>query len=739
MSFLRTLFGPTSTLTAVVLAMLVSGVNPPTVLAQVTSWQRADGGFGEGNVTHLAINPSGHLFAGTNTGIYRSTDDGTSWKHTVDGIVFALAAHPNGDLYASIASDTAGLLRSTDNGNTWLSADLGVSNPLVLALAIRVSGTIFAATNHTLYRSTNNGAAWTSSTVTSGDSIVTALGLASGLLFAGLSDPSIPFGFGTVRRSTDDGATWSQFSPVWSLDPVNAVVRNSAGYTFAATQSGIRRSTDFGASWTLTSGLGAGVNAIAINGAGFLFAAVGDRFTQTILSGGIFRSTNRGDSWVKVNDGLTIPNGYSVAVSPSGHIYAGTPFTGVFQSVDTAATWTLINRSLYSSVHAVVQLQNGVLLAGTDDGVFRTTNSGGAWFQNTTGLPGSAVNVLHQSANGSVYAGFNNPGAGVARSTDGGLSWTSSATGLGSRRAFAIASGSGGLVVAGTDQGLFRSTDDGGGWSVSGAGGPSTTVRALVRDAVSGRIFAGSQSGVFLSTDNGDTWTSRSSGLGGAAVLSLTRQDAGHLYAGTDAGVFQSTDEGGNWITASGGIPAVAAVSALAFGSDGFLYAATQDSGVYRSSNGGGSWDAASSGISNLSTSSLALGSSGYLYAGAVRVFGTGITLFRASQPTTSVAYTQAGVATEFGLDQNYPNPFNPVTLIRYTIAGSGEDGGGSRETRLVVYDILGRVVSVLVNEKKMPGRYEVEFNANGLASGVYMYRLTAGSSVQSRRMLLLK
>ena len=63
----------------------------------------------------------------------------------------------------------------------------------------------------------------------------------------------------------------------------------------------------------------------------------------------------------------------------------------------------------------------------------------------------------------------------------------------------------------------------------------------------------------------------------------------------------------------------------------------------------------------------------------------------------------------------------------------------GVSDVKITVYDILGREVAVLVNERKAPGTYEVQFDAAGLASGTYIYRLTAGSVVQSRTMLLLK
>jgi hypothetical protein len=81
---------------------------------------------------------------------------------------------------------------------------------------------------------------------------------------------------------------------------------------------------------------------------------------------------------------------------------------------------------------------------------------------------------------------------------------------------------------------------------------------------------------------------------------------------------------------------------------------------------------------------------------------------------------------------QNFPNPFNPNTIIHYRLSMDNY-------VSLNVYDLLGREVAMLVNEEKPPGSYEVAFNGTGLASGVYLYRLTAGSFVQSRKMILLR
>ena len=86
----------------------------------------------------------------------------------------------------------------------------------------------------------------------------------------------------------------------------------------------------------------------------------------------------------------------------------------------------------------------------------------------------------------------------------------------------------------------------------------------------------------------------------------------------------------------------------------------------------------------------------------------------------------------DFSLEQNYPNPFNPSTLINYQIPNSGF-------VSLKVYDIIGNEVATLVNKQQTAGNYSVQFNASGLPSGVYLYRLQAGSRVETRKMTLLK
>jgi hypothetical protein len=98
----------------------------------------------------------------------------------------------------------------------------------------------------------------------------------------------------------------------------------------------------------------------------------------------------------------------------------------------------------------------------------------------------------------------------------------------------------------------------------------------------------------------------------------------------------------------------------------------------------------------------------------------------------------------EFVLEQNYPNPFNPTTTINFSLPSRNLTDAGGRvgvgyATTLKVYDLLGREVATLVNERKQPGAYRVTFDAKGLASGVYLCRLQAGESISTNKMILVR
>jgi len=98
----------------------------------------------------------------------------------------------------------------------------------------------------------------------------------------------------------------------------------------------------------------------------------------------------------------------------------------------------------------------------------------------------------------------------------------------------------------------------------------------------------------------------------------------------------------------------------------------------------------------------------------------------------TTAVESSSEVPATFALEQNYPNPFNGISNFGFSISDFGW-------VKLTVYDLLGREVAVLVNERKPAGHYEVRFDASGLSSGVYLYRLEAGGFVATRKLHLVK
>jgi len=393
------------------------------------------------------------------------------------------------------------------------------------------------------------------------------------------------------------------------------------------------------------------------------------------------------------------------------------------------AQWVQTNGPFGGSVQCLA-VSGTNLFAGTlGGGVYSSTNSGVSWTVASSGLTNMYESALAVSGT-NLFAGT--LGSGVFLSTNNGTSWTAASNGLTDSVVNGLAV-FGTKIFAGTWGGAFLSTDDGKSWTAVDSGLTNLCVNCFA--VIGTYLFAGTGTnlfegggGVFLSTDGAAHWTAANTDLTDVNGIPFTVYSLAvfgtNLLAGTlGGGVRVSTNNGTGWTAANTGLT-LSFVKAFAVSGTN-LFAGTI--GVFLSTNDGKSWTAVNSGLTNTSVQALAVGDT-FLYAGTE----SGVWRRPLAEMITSVDLSRSELPDEFRLMQNYPNPFNPSTTIKYELPKFSL-------ARLSVYDILGREVSLLVNERRGAGVYEVTFNGSNLSSGVYFCRLQAGDFVATKRLLLLK
>ena len=148
---------------------------------------------------------------------------------------------------------------------------------------------------------------------------------------------------------------------------------------------------------------------------------------------------------------------------------------------------------------------------------------------------------------------------------------------------------------------------------------------------------------------------------------------------------------------------------------------------MFLSNDNGTTWTAANTGLTNTVINALVV-SGIYLFAGT----GDGVWSRPLSEMITSVERHSTDLPVRFTLDQNYPNPFNPGTTIGFTLPRASH-------VTLSVFNMVGEEITTLVFGEFGPGNYTTRWDAEGIASGVYFYRIQAGDVVETKKLLLLR
>jgi len=791
------------------------------------------------------VNPNIIYIGPANGGVWRSTDGGVNWQPLTDdqpsmamGSIVIDPVNPN-IIYAGTGEATysaasyygTGVLKSTDGGDSWIHITDGLPlRPYISRIVIRPgnSNHLLAAlgnSNGGLYRSTDAGMSW----------FLVMNGRCDDVLFSITGDTAfaVGSGIGGIMRSTDGGATFSTFATGYVTGTRNHFdyCKSDPSVMYAAVYSGSTvaayKSTNYGLNWSfLTSSFSGGGQAwydlhcrvspwnpnhvfIGIidvfrstnGGASFtnitngyaggnvhvdqhyLFFHPTDPNTHIITNdGGIWRTTDNGNTYVNMNQNLTLTQFYRITASPfdPGRILGGTQDNGTQQTFSTL-NWAAafggdggeVCFNPFDANYIIGETQNG--------GLVRTTNGGLSWNSATSGISGTAAwvaPILHHPTNsGEFYTARQR----VFKSTNNGATWSpTSATNVssGAIRELAISKTNPSILFATSGSQVYKTTDGGVNWTNVSAGLPNRTITSVYVHPLNSDVVFLTFSGfgtdkVYKSTNGGSSWFSIHSNLPDSPVNDIfiytySAQYPNTYFVATDVGVFLTQDDGASWIEIDDGLPNTVIMHLDYSPSNQMLRAGTHGRGVYEafiefivpvelsSFNANVNdkvielnWTTASESNNKGFEIERKLKNNEWETIGFVEGKGSttlansysfrdsyedisysGRVLYRLKQIDYDGSFEYSEIIhadvdftpSSYTLSQNYPNPFNPVTTIKYSLPLESE-------VTITITNSVGEEVIKLVNEVQPEGFYNISWNAEEHSSGVYFYTMKAVST----------
>jgi photosystem II stability/assembly factor-like uncharacterized protein len=667
-----------------------------------------------GPVLALAIDRSNPatVYAGTPTGVFKSTDGGGSWSSSLTDTDVQIVAIAPTTPTTLLAAGSRGIHKSTDGGASWNAVNNGLENqhgPIhILALAIDPtnSNIVYAAgpditdpsvTYKAIYKSTDGGGSWS---ITKNSILPYAV---HHTLTIDPVSPNVIYaagsvGGGAVWKSTDNGRGWilvnvglDNRSTVYTL-----AIPTNTNVIYVGTESlGVYKSSDGGASWS-TFNDGLPYYNIEDNGQRDFWRVssilIDPGNPSVIYAGtynGVYKSSN-GGSWIALNGGLTNLGVNALAIDAGNRsiIYAGTD-GGIFKSNSAGASWSAANQGVRGiNVSSVATNPgNANVYAGGDSATFSSSDNGGSWAPND--FYPLAIDPRNPNT---IYATRVTGRDGLSRSSDGGATWSSANTGLENSYVYVLAidPGNSQIIYAGTDGSLFKTTNGGGSWSAIGdlsfltslAIDPknSQTLYAVAPDCYS--------SPVYKSTDGGVTWKTFDAGTffyAYSSVLAIDPINTDTIYVSAYAfqaeadRLFKSTDGGGSWNAIETG--PVNSPSSLAIDPvhPNNLYAGTTSDGVFKSVDGGATWNPFNDGLTNLNINALGIDGSGtFLHAGTqAGVFDYQLRLICAfSTSLASQSFPSGGAMGSVSVTATSGCTWQASSIVSWITINSGSGSG---------------------------------------------------------------
>ncbi len=376
--------------------------------------------------------------------------------------------------------------------------------------------------------------------------------------------------------------------------------------------------------------------------------------------------------------------------------------------------------------------------------ILKTTDSGDNWFINyaQTGYIFKRIQFLNQNTG---FVG----GTGLIKTTNGGLNWNTINPSV-FIEDLSFKSKDTGWYVYGESftGGVFFTSDGGANWVQQYSAGSQNPEKIYMYNARIGFISDNSGSSSIRKTTNGGlNWNLN---VSGQWYFDITFADSLTGWYSAASNIYKTTNGGNNWVLQNVptgpdllnlGINKLALINkdtVWAAGNAVFYPNSQVRAILLRTTNGGVNWQyqVPDTAINNFVYYFIQFADKNHGWAYTTL---RGIHTATGGDPVwlTGINQISSQIPKEYKLFQNYPNPFNPETSIKYNVKSE------TSNVKLLIYDILGKQIEVLVDQKQNAGTYEVDFNGNGYASGVYFYKLIINSGkevfTETKKMLMIK
>ena len=351
-----------------------------------TTWELIHNGLVPYSAHEICFdNSTNEIFAATNGGIYKSTNDGNNWLFYNEGVnlpmqVRSIAISKNGDIFAG--TENNGIYLSTDDGNSWKTVNNGITDSYIRKIKIDSKGNIYAGTiNGLIFKSSNNGSSFEKLEFgnTAQYSTISDLAISSQDYILPIVDCNNTIEKDTLIISKDGGNNWEKI--YFPYNTRTSVIFDKNDNIFISNFKTVYRSVNNGISWEEVLKQDNLISNFYVSKNNTIFA--GYRFN------GILRSTDEGNTWVNLTQGFSKDSEINCIISPDmeNSIICGTTFNGYYVSNDSGYTWINFHQDLPSpdSQIALEEFRDfaydgdGTLYAATHSGVYK-------WVDVTSGI-----------------------------------------------------------------------------------------------------------------------------------------------------------------------------------------------------------------------------------------------------------------------------------------------------------------------------------------------------------------